>query len=113
MDGEQSPLSGEPLDRRRALMRCAGWGGTAALFTMTGGIASSVSLDAALAATSRGATAKPFTFLQISDTHIGFDKAANPNARGTSRPRAVSPLAAAKLLAIRLSTGSQQPPSST
>jgi 3',5'-cyclic AMP phosphodiesterase CpdA len=26
---------------------------------------------------------KPFTFLQVSDSHIGFDKPANPNARGT------------------------------
>jgi 3',5'-cyclic-AMP phosphodiesterase len=29
-------------------------------------------------------SARPFTFLQISDTHIGFDKPANPNARGTA-----------------------------
>ena len=27
--------------------------------------------------------AKGFTFLQISDSHIGFDKPANPNAKGT------------------------------
>jgi Icc protein len=26
---------------------------------------------------------KPFTFLQISDSHVGFDKPANPDARGT------------------------------
>ena len=26
---------------------------------------------------------KGFTFLQISDSHMGFDKPANPNAKGT------------------------------
>lgn len=72
------------LGRREALMRCAGWAGTAALFTVTGGVAGSVTLDTALAAVPRVGGAKPFTFLQISDTHIGFDKAANPDTRGTA-----------------------------
>ena len=30
-----------------------------------------------------GAEQKGFTFLQISDSHMGFDKPANPNAKGT------------------------------
>ncbi len=72
------------MSRRRLLGRCAGWAGAGALYTMTGGVASSISLDAALAAPKRAGGARPFTFLQISDTHIGFDKAANPNARGTA-----------------------------
>jgi 3',5'-cyclic AMP phosphodiesterase CpdA len=71
------------LDRRAMLMRCTGWAGTAALYTVSGGIISSAGLDAALAARPRAGGAKPFTFLQISDTHIGFDKAANPDTRGT------------------------------
>ncbi|NYT39339.1 metallophosphoesterase [Sphingomonas sp. R-74633] len=75
----------EPLDRRRMLSRCAGWAGTAALYTMSGGIASSIDLDSALAMPAMaGKGPKPFTFLQISDTHIGFDKAANPNTRATA-----------------------------
>ncbi|HEX4738872.1 MAG TPA: metallophosphoesterase [Allosphingosinicella sp.] len=73
---------GDELDRR-GLLRCAGWAGTGALFVMSGGIASSITLDSALAATPRSSKVKPFTFLQISDSHIGFDKPANPNARGT------------------------------
>lgn len=71
---------------RRGMLKCLGWAGTGALYAMGGGIASSISLDAALAAPHPDPTAgrvAPFSFLQISDSHIGFDKAANPNARGT------------------------------
>ena len=74
----------DPFDRRGAL-KCLGWAGTGALFTLSGGIASSVTLDQALAATPSGRKSghKPFTFLQISDTHIGFSKPANPDPVGT------------------------------
>lgn len=78
----------DAVDRRGAL-QCLGWAGTGALFVLGGGIASSVTLDQALAATPRrGAAApkpKPFTFVQISDTHIGFSKPANPDPVGTLR----------------------------
>jgi predicted phosphodiesterase len=72
------------LDRRSLLVRCAGWAGTGVLYTVAGGVASSVTLDAALASGLRKGGSKPFTFVQISDTHIGFDKPANPNSRGTA-----------------------------
>ena len=52
--------------------------GAGALWTVSGGLASSVSLDQALAATPR---TKAFSFLQISDSHVGFAKPANPDAR--------------------------------
>ncbi len=75
----------DQLDRR-GLLRCMGWAGTGALYTMAGGVASSVGLDAALAAPRHhGSGVKPFTFLQISDSHVGFDKPANPDARQTFR----------------------------
>jgi Icc protein len=72
------------INRRNLLMQCAGWAGAGVLYTMAGGIASSLPLDAALAAKPQKAKTKPFTFVQISDTHLGFDKPANPNARGTA-----------------------------
>jgi Icc protein len=78
-DGEKPGLS-----RRSLLTHCAGWAGAGALYTMTGGIAASVGLDAALAAKPLHGKTKPFTFLQISDTHLGFDKPANPDVRGTA-----------------------------
>ena len=78
-------LHHDPLDRRGAL-KCMGWAGTGALFTLSGGIARSVTVDQALAATGHGkAAVRPFTFLQISDTHIGFSKPANPDPVGTLR----------------------------
>jgi len=74
-----------PQDKldRRGFLQCAGWTGAGALFLMTGGVAGSIGLDSAVAAPGRPSRVKPFTFLQISDSHVGFDKAANPDARGT------------------------------
>lgn len=72
------------IDRRGAL-QCLGWAGTGALFALSGGVPSSMTLDAALAAGRTNARLKPFTFLQISDTHIGFSKPANPDPASTLR----------------------------
>ena len=45
-------MSGHYIDpvNRRGFLECMGWAGTGALFTISGGIATSMSLDAALAA---------------------------------------------------------------
>ena len=67
---------------RRGFLKCMAWAGTAALWTMSGGVAASVSLDQAVAAP---AAAKGFSFLQISDSHVGFSKPANPDAAATYR----------------------------
>jgi 3',5'-cyclic AMP phosphodiesterase CpdA len=72
-------------------MECMGWAGTGLLWTVSGGLAASVTLDQALAATAP--KTKPFTFLQISDSHIGFNKDPNPDARVTFR-EAVARIAA-------------------
>ncbi|MFA6220445.1 MAG: metallophosphoesterase [Erythrobacter sp.] len=76
-----------PIDRR-GMLECMGWAGTGTLFALTSGIAASLTLDQALAATPGPVTGqappvKPFSFLQISDTHIGFKKEANPDVVGT------------------------------
>jgi 3',5'-cyclic AMP phosphodiesterase CpdA len=68
------------MDRREAL-RCMAWAGTGALWTLAGGVAHSTMLEEA----EEMPSAAGFTFLQISDSHIGFDKAANPDTRGTLR----------------------------
>ena len=67
---------------RRGFLKCMAWAGTGALWTMSGGVAASVSLDQAVAAP---AAAKGFSFLQISDSHVGFSKPANPDAAATYR----------------------------
>lgn len=66
------------IDRRHAL-ECMIWAGTGVLWTLSGGVPKSVGLMGEAAA----AESKGFTFLQISDSHIGFSKPANPNALGT------------------------------
>jgi Icc protein len=73
----------ETGEDRRGFLKCmGGWAGAGAVFTLSGGIASSISLDQALAAPAK---AKGFTFLQISDSHVGFNKPANPDAAATYR----------------------------
>jgi len=67
----------EPTTRRAAL-KCLGLG-AGTLFTLSGGVFSAV--DLAYAAT-RKSSGTPL-FLQISDTHIGFNKDANPDVVGT------------------------------
>src|SRR4029078_2852220 len=64
---------------RRKVLECMTWAGTGLLWTVSGGIPRSDGLlGEANAAESQG-----LTFLQISDSHMGFDKPANPNAKGT------------------------------
>jgi Icc protein len=72
----------QTIDRRGAL-KCLGWAGTGAVYCLAGGVTTSLSLDAALARGVTRSKVKPFTFVQVSDSHIGFAKAANPNVRGT------------------------------
>ncbi len=69
------------MDRREALS-CMTWAGTGLLWALGGGVPLTAGLiDPALAAPAD----KTFTFLQISDSHIGFNKPANPDATGTLR----------------------------
>ena len=71
-------------DDRRGFLKCMAWAGTGALFAFNGGIGSSIGLDAAIAAP-RKTAATPFTFVQVSDSHIGFNKPPNADARATFR----------------------------
>src|ERR1700756_1930260 len=64
---------------RRQVLECMTWAGTGVLWTVAGGVPRSLGIiDQALAA-----EAGKLSFLQISDSHGGFDKLANPNAIGT------------------------------
>ena len=81
---------------RRGFLKCMAWAGTGALFAFDGGIAGSMGLDSALAAPLRPSAAAPFTFVQVSDSHIGFNKPPNADARATFRE------AIAKVKALRV-----------
>ena len=64
---------------RRQVLECMTWAGTGILWTIAGGVPRSLGLVGEAMAQSAGA----LTFMQISDTHIGFDRPANPNVKGT------------------------------
>src|SRR5262250_2444894 len=68
------------IDRRGAL-ECMIWAGTGVLWTMVGGVPRSSSLLGISEAKAQAASG--FTFLQISDSHIGFKAPANPNPMAT------------------------------
>src|ERR1700740_2730497 len=68
----------EGLSRRKVL-ECMTWVGTGVLWTVSGGVPHSLGLMGE----AQAQTAKGLSFLQISDSHVGFDKPANPNALGT------------------------------
>ena len=76
-------MSIQSPDRRQALKCLSAWSGAAVVWTVSGGV------PRALGATSPGTPAAgdsgALTFVQISDTHIGFRKEANPDVVGSLR----------------------------
>jgi 3',5'-cyclic AMP phosphodiesterase CpdA len=68
---------------RRNVLKCMAYGSAGTLFALCGGVLTPV--DLAVAATTKSDTTrlgKPL-FVQISDTHIGFAKDANPHVNDT------------------------------
>src|SRR6476619_2344618 len=68
---------------RRGFLDCMTWAGTGVLWMLGGGVPRSIGLASAHAADA--AATHGLTFLQISDSHVGFDKPANPDALSTLR----------------------------
>src|SRR6476660_9661171 len=68
------------LARRRAL-QCMAWAGTGVVWTIGGGVPRTLGLlgEAHAADVPKG----QLTFVQISDTHLGFKQAANPDPAAT------------------------------
>src|SRR5260221_768439 len=69
----------KPGVSRRRVLECMTWAGTGVLWTVSGGIPRSLGL----VGSAEAAEPAGMTFLQISDSHVGFHKPANPNALGT------------------------------
>src|SRR5690348_5203065 len=80
MSEKLTEYGGPQMDRRHTL-ECMVWAGTGVLWTMCGG----VPVAQGLLGEARAADSTGFSFLQMSDSHIGFNKAANPDALGTLR----------------------------
>src|SRR3984957_8679850 len=66
---------------RRGFLKCMTWAGTGLVWTMAGGVPAALGLEAAAATTK----AAPFSFVQVSDSHIGFSKPFAPDVRATFR----------------------------
>ena len=75
-------LSDDGLDRR-GFLRCMAWAGTATVWAMSGGVPKSFAMSRIPFLTE--SEKKSIFFAQISDSHIGFNKEANPDVAATLR----------------------------
>src|SRR5712692_9075125 len=89
---------------RRGCRRCMAWAGTGALWVMEGGILKSFSLSA-LAKNPTAAAPGELSFVQISDSHMGFNKAANPDVVATLQAAVAKINALPQAPAFMLHTG--------
>ena len=87
---------------RRAALKCLAFGGAGTLFALAGGVFTPIDLAVAAADRTGAASLGKPLFVQISDSHIGFNKEANPDVVGTLNRSidAVNALAAAPALVI-------------
>jgi 3',5'-cyclic-AMP phosphodiesterase len=69
---------------RRGFLKCMAWAGTGAFCIMQGGVLKSYSLSQ-MSQMGGKAPAGELSFAQISDSHMGFNKAANPDVVGTMK----------------------------
>jgi 3',5'-cyclic AMP phosphodiesterase CpdA len=67
---------------RRGFLKCMAWVGTGAIWTITGGILKGMPIEHAARSRAAGGGLQ---FVQISDSHIGFNKDANPDVTATLR----------------------------
>jgi 3',5'-cyclic AMP phosphodiesterase CpdA len=73
-----SDISSDGIDRR-GFLKCMAWAGTGLVWTFAGG----VPVSRVFGQRMHGAKQSDFSFVQISDSHIGFNKAANADVTGT------------------------------
>jgi len=80
IDQRLQDLNHDGVDRR-GFLKCMAWAGTGLVWAMSGGIPVSRAFAKSPEknATKRG----DFSFVQISDSHIGFNKPANPDVTAT------------------------------
>jgi 3',5'-cyclic-AMP phosphodiesterase len=78
---EPNREASDGIDRRNFLS-CMAWAGTGLVWTMAGGVPTS-RLFAAGAKSADAHSSGTFSFVQISDSHIGFNKAANQDVTAT------------------------------
>jgi 3',5'-cyclic AMP phosphodiesterase CpdA len=72
-----------PVATRRQALKCMAFGGAGTLFALAGGVLTPTALAAAAADPRSAARLGRPLLVQISDTHIGFNKEANPDVTAT------------------------------
>src|SRR5919205_330337 len=78
IDEKLNALNQDGVDRR-GFLKCMAWAGTGLVWAMNAGIP----LSHALGKTHGRDVGGGFSFVQISDSHIGFNKPANPDVTAT------------------------------
>jgi 3',5'-cyclic AMP phosphodiesterase CpdA len=86
---------------RRKVLECMTWVGTGVLWTIAGGVPHALGIMGE----AQAQDVKGLTFLQISDSHMGFDKPANPNALGTLQAAVSKIIALPQKPAFMIHTG--------
>ena len=76
--GREQPESADGIDRR-GFLKCMAWAGTGLVWSFAGG----VPVSRALGGGPHKEGGTDFTFVQISDSHIGFNKPANMDVTAT------------------------------
>src|SRR5581483_11719617 len=71
-------LNDDGIDRR-GFLKCMAWAGTGLVWTLSGGIP----VSRAFGKSHHERAGADFSFVQISDSHIGFNKPANPDVTAT------------------------------
>ncbi len=96
----------EKAHDRRGFLRCMAWVGTGAMWTLTSGVLKGIPIEqAARGAMGQGAGMGGLRFVQISDSHIGFDKPANTDVTATLRAAVAKIKAAPEQPSFVLHTG--------
>ena len=91
---------------RRGFLQCMAWVGTGAMWTLTSGVLKGMPIEqAARGAMGHGAGMGGLRFVQISDSHIGFDKPANTDVTVTLRAAVAKIKAAPEQPSFVLHTG--------
>jgi Icc protein len=86
---EKEKFESEDAIDRAGFIKCMAWAGTGVLWMMSGGLLKSYGMSQLIDKTTGGLKKglvlpkADFTFAQISDSHIGFNKPANPDVTGT------------------------------
>ncbi|NBF01485.1 metallophosphoesterase [Pseudomonas sp. Fl5BN2] len=99
------PTDGPQNPDRRTLLKCSAWAGAGVIWALSGGIPRAFALDQNGQPSDPAALNSSFHFVQISDSHIGFNKEANPEPAKTLQVAIDKVLALPKPPSLILHTG--------